>query len=337
MFASQAWCGVPAIALAIVGAGPTNIFAPAGTPAGAIFSLSMLVFGITGAIFLVVAGILAYVLVRYRSRASDGASEQEPPQIYGSNQIELSWTVIPVLIVVMLFLATTRVIYTTEHARKPADALDVTVIGHQFWWEYRYPKLGLVTANELHVPISSANHPLPTYLTMSSADTDHSFWVPRLAGKTDVIPNKVNTMWIDPETEGLYLGQCAQYCGVQHAKMLIRVYADTPKKFAAWVAHQQQPAVEDPSVAAGRSVFMHNACISCHTIRGTVATGRFGPDLTHVASRDTIASGSVPNTPGNLRRFIDNPANFKPGVLMPPMHLNSHDLDAVTAYLTTLK
>jgi cytochrome c oxidase subunit II len=337
MFASQAWYGVAAIALSVFGAGPTNIFAPAGTPAGAIFNLSMLVLGITAAIFLVVAGILVYVLVRYRSRASDSASEQEPPQIYGSNQIELSWTVIPVLIVVMLFLATTRVIYSTEHARKPADALDVTVIGHQFWWEYRYPKLGLVTANELHVPVSSANHPLPTYLTMSSADTDHSFWVPRLAGKTDVIPNKVNTMWIDPESGGLYLGQCAQYCGVQHAKMLIRVYADTPQEFAAWVAHQQQPAVEDPSVTEGREVFLHNACISCHTIRGTVATGRFGPDLTHVASRDTIASGSVPNSPDNLRRFIDNPANFKPGVLMPPMHLDSHDLDAVTAYLTTLK
>ena len=337
MFASQAWCGVAAIALSAFGAGPTNIFAPAGTPASAIFNLSMLVLGITAAIFLVVAGILVYVLVRYRSRASDSTSEQEPPQIYGSNQIELSWTVIPVLIVVMLFLATTRVIYSTEHARRPADALDVTVIGHQFWWEYRYPKLGLVTANELHVPVSGANHPLPTYLTMSSADTDHSFWVPRLAGKTDVIPNKVNTMWVDPGSDGLYLGQCAQYCGVQHAKMLIRVYADTPQEFVAWVAHQQQPAVEDPSVAAGREVFMHNACISCHTIRGTVATGRFGPDLTHVASRDTIASGSVPNTSGNLRKFIDNPANFKPGVLMPPMHLDSHDLDAVTAYLTTLK
>jgi cytochrome c oxidase subunit 2 len=337
MFASQGWCGLAAIAMSAFGADPTNIFAPVGTPAESIFGLSMLVLGITAAIFLVVAGILVYVLVRYRSRGSEGASEQEPHQIYGSNQIELSWTAIPILIVVMLFLATTRVIYTTEHAPKPADALDVTVIGHQFWWEYRYAKLGIVTANELHVPVGTSGHPLPTYLTMSSADTDHSFWVPRLAGKTDVIPNKVNTMWIDPEATGLYLGQCAQYCGVQHAKMLIRVYADTPKEFAAWVAHQEQPAVEDPSTAEGREVFMHSSCISCHTIRGTVATGRFGPDLTHVGSRDTIASGSVPNTPANLHTFIDNPANLKPGALMPPMHLDSHDLDAVTAYLTTLK
>ncbi len=337
MFASQGWCSFAAITLSAFVADPTNIFDPAGTPASSIFSLSMLVLGITAGIFLTVAGILVYVLVKYRSRGSNGQSEQEPPQIYGSNQIELSWTVIPVLIVVMLFLATTRVIYTTEHAQRPANALDVTVVGHQFWWEYRYPQLGVVTANELHVPVSDHAHPLPTYLTMSSADTDHSFWAPRLAGKMDLIPNKVNTMWIDPQTQGLYLGQCAQYCGVQHAKMLIRVYADTPEEFAAWVEHQRQPAVEDPAVAEGRNVFMHNACISCHTIRGTVATGRFGPDLTHVGSRDTIASGSVPNTPANLREFIDNPANFKPGALMPPMHLDSHDLDAVTAYLTTLK
>jgi cytochrome c oxidase subunit 2 len=337
MFASQGWFGFAAIMLSVFSAGPTNIFAPAGTPASSIFSLSMLVLSITAAIFLVVAGILVYVLIRYRSRGAAGTSEQEPPQIYGSNQIELSWTVIPILIVVMLFLATTRVIYTTEHAPRPTTALDVTVIGHQYWWEYRYPKLGIVTANELHVPVGDAKHPVPAYLTMSSADTDHSFWVPRLAGKMDVIPNKVNTMWIDPQTSGLFVGQCAQYCGVQHAKMLIRVYADTPEEFAAWVAHQQQPAVEDPAVAEGRDVFLHNACISCHTVRGTVATGRFGPDLTHVASRDTIASGSVPNNPTNLREFIDNPANFKPGALMPPMHLNSHDLDAVTAYLATLK
>ena len=131
--------------------------------------------------------------------------------------------------------------------RKPASALDVTVIGHQFWWEFRYPKLGIVTANELHVPVSDPKHPDAHLSEMSSADTDHSFWVPRLAGKMDLIPNRVNTMWIDPESAGLYLGQCAQYCGTQHAKMLLRVYARSPADFAAWVAHQQQPAVEDPA------------------------------------------------------------------------------------------
>jgi cytochrome c oxidase subunit 2 len=276
-------------------------------------------------------------MLRYRHRPNDVNAAQEPAQIYGSNQIELSWTVIPILIVVMLFLATARVILATEDAPKPTSALDVTVIGHQFWWEYRYPKLGIVTAKELHIPVSDPKHPTPTYLTMSSADTDHSFWVPRLAGKTDLIPNQVNTMWIDPNNPGLYLGQCAQYCGVQHAKMLIRIYADSPADFAAWVAHQQELAVENPSAAEGRKIFQHNACISCHTVAGTVATGRFGPDLTHIASRDTIASGSVPNTAANLRAFVDNPASFKPGALMPPMHLNDHDLNAVTAYLMSLK
>jgi cytochrome c oxidase subunit II len=297
----------------------------------------MLVLSITSGIFLVVGGLLLYAMLRYRHRPNDVNAAQEPAQIYGSNQIELSWTVIPILIVVMLFLATARVILATEDAPKPISALDVTVIGHQFWWEYRYPKLGIVTANELHIPVSDPRHPTPTYLTMSSADTDHSFWIPRLAGKTDLIPNQVNTMWIDPNSPGLYLGQCAQYCGVQHAKMLIRIYADSPADFAAWVSHQQGLAVENPSAAEGRKIFQHNACISCHTVAGTVATGRFGPDLTHIASRDTIASGSVPNTAANLRAFVDNPASFKPGALMPPMHLNDHDLNAVTAYLMSLK
>jgi cytochrome c oxidase subunit 2 len=237
----------------------------------------------------------------------------------------------------MLFLATTRVIYSTERAAKPPGALDVIVIGHQFWWEYRYPKLGIVTANELHIPVSDPKHPTPTYLTMSSADTNHNFWIPQLAGKMDVIPNKVNTMWVDPESAGLYLGQCAQYCGAQHAKMLLRVYADSSADFAAWAERQRQPASEDAATSEGRAVFQHNACISCHTIAGTVANGRFGPDLTHLASRETIASGAVPNTPENIRKFVQNPNHFKPGVLMPPMHLSDHDLDAVTAYLSALK
>jgi cytochrome c oxidase subunit 2 len=317
--------------------GRTSIFSPDGTPAHLVFGLSTLVLSFALGIFLVVGGLLLYALIRYRHRPAEADAKQEPAQIYGSNQIELSWTVVPILIVVMLFLATARVIYSTEHAVKPAAALDVTVIGHQFWWEYRYPRLGIVTANELHIPVSDPQHQTPTYLTMSSADTDHNFWIPRLAGKMDVIPNKVNTMWIDPPTAGLYLGQCAQYCGTQHAKMLLRVYADTPTGFAAWVSHQQQPANQDPTATEGSSVFQRNACISCHTIAGTVASGRFGPDLTHFASRETLASGAVITTPENIRRFVDDPAHFKPGALMPPMHLNNHDLDAVTAYLMTLK
>lgn len=312
----------------------TSIFAPEGTPAHSIFGLSVLVLAICTAIFLAVSLFLLYTLVRYRHRRTD--STREPAQIYGSNQVELSWTVIPILIVVVLFLATARVVFVTESAPRPQDALNVIVVGHQYWWEFRYPTLGIVTANELHVPVSDPRHPTPTYLTMSSADTDHSFWVPRLAGKMDVIPNKVNTMWIDPERAGLYLGQCAQYCGTQHAKMLIRVYADSPADFAAWVAQQRQPAPENAATAQGRAVFEHNACINCHSVSGTEAKGTFGPNLSHVASRATIASGAVPNTTENLRAFIDDPGRFKPGVLMPAMRLNNRDLDAVTQYLMTL-
>jgi cytochrome c oxidase subunit II len=294
----------------------------------------MLACAVCAAIFVVVGGLLLYTLIRYRHRR--GYTVREPAQIYGSTQVELSWTVIPILIVVVLFLATARVISVTQSVPEPASALDVVVIGHQYWWEYRYPKLGVVTANELHIPISDPAHPTPTYLTMSSADTDHSFWVPRLAGKMDLIPNKVNTMWIDPDVPGLYLGQCAQYCGVQHAKMLIRVYAETPDAFATWTRGQRQPALQSPEAAEGRAVFQANACVNCHTISGTAARGIFGPDLSHVASRSTIASGSVPLTPENLHAFIDDPAQFKPGVLMPAMHLNDHDLNVVTQYLLTL-
>ena len=317
---------------------PTSVFDPAATPARWEFGLSMLVLGVTAGIFVVVGGLLLYSVIRFRYRESD--SKREPPQVYGSTQIELSWTVIPILIVVMLFLSTTRVILDTQAAPKPSNALDVTVIGHQFWWEYRYPKLGVVTANELHIPVSDPAKPTRTYLTLLSADTDHSFWVPRLAGKTDLIPNRVNSMWIDPQQPGVYLGQCAQYCGTQHAKMLLRVYAQSPEDFTAWIKQQQISATADlsgnPAAMDGQTVFMHSACINCHTIAGTVATGRFGPDLTHLASRDTIASGPVKNTPENLRQWIADPNSMKPGVLMPSMHLNDHDLDVITAYLATL-
>jgi cytochrome c oxidase subunit 2 len=315
--------------------GPTSIFSPQATPAHEIYGLSMFVLVITLGIFLVVAGLLAYAVVRFRHRPSD--SVLEPIQVYGSQQIEVLWTVIPILIVVVLFLATARNINLNERARKPANSLDVVVIAHQFWWEFRYPQAGIVTANELHIPLSDPKAPTPTYLTMSSADVDHSFWIPKLAGKMDLIPNKVNVMWVDPPQAGLYLGQCAQFCGSQHAKMLLRVYVDSPSDFAAWLAHQKQPAAEDPTAAEGKRVFEQTACVNCHTVTGTSAKGRFGPDLTHVASRETIASGAVKNTQQNLRQWIDDPDSFKQGSLMPKMHLSDHDLDAITAYMASLR
>jgi cytochrome c oxidase subunit 2 len=313
---------------------PTTL-APASTPAHQIFDLSIFVVAITGGIFLVVGGLLAIALFKFRARETDPAGE--PAQIYGSTQIELAWTVIPILIVVVLFLTTARIIFAIQDAPKPTTALDVTVIGHQFWWEFRYPTFGVVTANELHIPVSSGSTPDATFLKLTSADVNHSFWVPQLAGKTDLIANHVNSMWMDPQKPGLYLGQCAQFCGSQHALMLLRVYVDTPDQFAAWLTNQQRPARQDPETAAGRRVFETQACINCHTISGTAATGRFGPDLSHLTSRDTLASGAMDNTPANLREWIKSPDSFKRGALMPAMQLNDEQLDEVTAYLETLK
>jgi cytochrome c oxidase subunit 2 len=315
--------------------GLPRIFAPEATPAKLIFDLSIFVLAITAIIFLVVATLLVYSIVKFRDRTGD--ANREPAQVYGSTQIELAWTIIPILIVAVLFLATARVIHAVQDAPKPSTALEVTVVGHQFWWEYRYPALGIVTANELHIPASDPAHPRPTFLTLLSADTDHSFWIPRLSGKTDLIPNRVNEMWMDPQRTGIFLGQCAQYCGTQHAKMLLRVSVDSAEDFDAWVRTQQDPAAQDDKAIAGRRVFETTACINCHAIRGTVADGRFGPDLTHLMSRATIASGAAENTMENLRLWIQNPDAIKPGSLMPAMKLNDDDLEALVGYMETLR
>jgi cytochrome c oxidase subunit II len=334
--------GLASIALGAPGAlgddGPVqtpNMFAPTSTPAFAIRDISYFVLGITAVIFLVVAALLTYSIIRFRRRR--GEDDREPPQVYGSNQIELAWTVVPVLIVFVLFLATARYIFGIQGYEPPPRALQVTVVGHQWWWEIRYPDLGIVTANELHVPASDPANPSPTFLTLESADVIHSFWVPQLAGKLDLIPNKTNRTWIEPHTPGLYVGQCAEFCGVQHAWMLLRVIVHPKDEFDAWVVEQQAPAVDDRVVRAGRDVFGSVACINCHTVRGTTANGIFGPDLTHLMSRSTLGAGVAANTPENLRAWVENPAGLKPGALMPAMQLSRPELDQLVAYLLTLR
>jgi cytochrome c oxidase subunit II len=317
---------------------PTNIFAPVSTPADLIYGVSMFVLWTVAAIFVVVFALLVYAAIKFRRRRGDDRSE--PPQVYGSTQVELAWTVIPVLIIMALLLAGVRLIASIQNAPRSPGALEVTVTGHQYWWEYRYPGLGIVTANELHVPISDPAHPTPTFLTLLSADTDHSFWVPRLAGKTDLIPNHPNQMWIDPHESGLFLGQCAQYCGTQHAKMLLRVYVQSRAEFERWVHDQQQTAhasAPSTAVANGQRVFESTACVNCHAVSGTLAKGQFGPDLTHLMSRDTLAAGAAPNTPEMLRLWIRNPDAIKPGSKMPAMGLSDPDVDAVATYLETLR
>jgi len=354
---------------------PTSIFAPHSTPASEENKLSYFVLAISALIFLGVSSLLVYALLRYRARPND---DTEPPQVFGSLQIELSWTIIPILIIVVLFLGTARVLFSVQDAPKPPSALDVVVIGHQFWWEFRYPQYNVVAANELHLPVSTRSAPRPAYMKLTSADVVHSFWVPQLGGKTDLLPNRVNEMWTDPQQTGMYVGQCAQFCGPQHAKMLLRVYVDTPEDFQKWISGQQRmqaelgqaraslvsqpdagssnPAVPPHAPAThaapaaqsgdasdaidarnGQLVFEQQACINCHTINGTIANGRYGPDLTHLMSRATLAAGAAENTPGNLQAWIADPSAFKPGCLMPAMHLSDRQNAQITAYLLTLK
>jgi len=328
-FLASAFClGFPALAFAQTSKSAltsasnvviSSIFDPKSAPAWAVHDLSILVLLISAGIFLVVAGLTVYTIIRFRRPRDDDG--HEPPQIYGSNQIELAWTVIPILIVLILFLVSARTIYEVESKKPPGNALHVTVVGHQWWWEIKYPGLGFVTANEVHVPVSAPGEPRPTFLRLESADVVHSFWIPRLAGKTDVVPNRVNHMWIEPLETGTYLGQCAEYCGTQHAHMLLRVIVHSEEDFEAWVKAQQKPPVVDPAVENGRNLFQSVACINCHTIGDTVATGTFGPDLSHLMSRETIGAGAAVNNPENLHTWVRDPDLIKPGALMPDMKL----------------
>ena len=228
---------------------------------------------------------------------------------------------------------------------KPGDnTLLVTVIGRQWWWEYRYTSyngkpLDFITANELHVPVSDDGLPRPVFLTLQSADVYHSFWVPQLAGKTALIPGRTNSMWFQTHTTGLYVGQCAEYCGTQHANMLLRVVADTPADFDKWLNEQAKPAAEDPAVTAGRQAFLSQTCVSCHRVRGAGAKGSYAPDLTHLMSRQTLGSGMIPNDPEgkNLHAWIADPQKIKPGCLMPSFRLNRDQLESIVNYLRTLK
>ena len=312
----------------------TNIFKPLASPAAAEKSIALFVCAVTAAIFVVVAGLITYTIWRFRRRPDDH-SGQEPAQVYGSNQIEVAWTVIPILIVFILTGVTARVIAGVENASPPKAMLKVRVIGHQWWWQVEYPDYGIVTANEIHVPVAP-NGQNATYLQLESLDVIHSFWVPQLSGKTDLIPNRRNFMWIDPQEPGVYVGNCAEYCGTQHANMLLRVIAQPQADFAKWAAQQQKNGGDQQIAAEGKKVYESLSCVNCHAIKGTPSIGKFGPDLTHLMTRQTLAAGVVTNTPEHLRAWVNDPQDIKPGVLMPSLKLTNKELDQVVAYLETL-
>lgn len=321
-----------------------SILDPASPSAESIRSLFGLVAAVAVGILILVEGVLITALLRNRRRAS--ATDAEPPQVYGSMPIEVAWTAAPALVVFVLILLVGRVIWDVrpnpDQPPPGAKPLHVTVVGHQWWWEYRYESydgrdLGFVTANELHMPVSEEGTPRPLYLKLQSADVCHSFWVPRLGGKTDLLPGRTNQMWLQTATPGLYLGQCAEYCGTQHAHMLIRVVAESPADFEKWLAAEAEPGAENPAAAPGKAAFLSLSCVNCHTVRGTAANGTFGPDLTHLMARKTIASGMVANTPEDLHRWVHDPQQVKPGCLMPAFALDERQLDLVVEYLKTLK
>lgn len=326
-----------------------DIFRPLGSPAESERAIAYLTFAITGAIFIVVGGLIVYTIARFRRRSNDH-SQQEPAQVYGSNQIEVAWTVIPILIVFVLIGVSGRVIASLQNASPPKKTVKVRIVGHQWWWEVHYPDYGIVTANEIHIPASMPGQPAAAYLTLESQDVIHSFWLPQLSGKTDLIPNRANYMWIDAKEPGIYLGNCAEYCGTQHANMLLRVVADTPEDWSKWTASQQRAAVGSEgsqeavlkpvattSEQSPRATFESLSCVSCHMVKGTAALGKFGPDLTHLMSRKTIGAGVLDNNHRNLRDWINDPHDAKPGCLMPNMKLTPKELDSVVAYLETLK
>ena len=316
----------------------SSIFAPVSTPAAKEADLATMVLILSAVVFVVVGGLIAYSVVRFRAPAAEQGPE--PPQVYGSAQIEAAWTVVPLIIVLVLMLATGRVIHEIQAAPQPPNAIEATVVGRQWWWEIRYPKLGVITANELHVPVSDSLTRRPTFLTLEAADVAHSFWVPRVAGKTDLIPNKTNHMWVEPHEPGTYLGACAEYCGTQHTLMLLRIVAEPPEQFARWVAQQRQAAAAAPTdsaPAAGRRVFLGTVCMSCHAVAGTLAHSRYGPDLTHLMSRATIGAGAAPNTRERLRAWVRNPDDLKHGVLMPAMQIDDKYIDQLVDYLLTLR
>lgn len=324
-----------------------SIFDPVSPPAQYIRDLSILILIIVGVIFLLVEGILIYAVFRFRHGRPMGNSE--PPQAYGSTPIEIAWTAAPALVVFVMTLVITRTLWEVkvDPKKPPAESkpVRIRVLGHQWWWEYAYATpddsaTEFITANELHMPASNFAVPSerrPVYLSLQSADVCHSFWTPRLAGKTDLIPGRTNTMWFETGQLGLFVGQCAEFCGAQHAKMLLRVYVDSPAEFDRWRTEQLKPAVDDPKVAEGKKAFLSKSCVNCHRIRGTPAAGTYAPDLTHLMSRETLASGIMPNTLENLRKWVANPQQLKPGCLMPAFGLSERELDLIVGYLATLR
>ncbi len=308
---------------------PQSVFAPKSDFGTVVDGLFWSIFWWAVVVFLIVETLLIVALVRYRARP--GAPPPKP--VHGHTALEIGWTLAPALILVFIAVPTMRTIFATA-GRAPEGALRVEVIGHQWWWEYRYPTLGITTANELHLPVGTA-----IQVEMTSADVIHSFWVPALGGKRDLSQGHTTRIAFRADSTGEYWGQCAEFCGASHANMRMRVVVEPEAAFQRWV-DQQQAAPTAPARGSleerGQQVFRRSACIGCHTITG-LSPGTVGPNLNHVGGRATIAGALFPNTSESLQRWIANAPALKPGALMPPQSFSTADLDALVAYLQSLK
>jgi len=258
----------------------------------------------------------------------------------GGDRAATAWIVglgvgVPIVLLSALFVwADVFVINSTAAPKQGSTKLTVEIVGHDWWWEARYPGSGVVTANEIHIPVG-----IRVAAVVTTADVIHSFWVPELNRKIDMIPGRRSEILLDAEHEGVFRGQCAEFCGLQHAHMSFLVYADPPARLEAWLAGQKRPAAAPANALArrGRHEFLAESCADCHAIRGTSADGEVGPDLTHLASRSTLAANTIPNTPSELSGWIRDPQHVKPGNRMPALGLSPDELKAVVAYLETLR
>ena len=304
-----------------------SVFRTGGASAHDIAALTYVMFGLLSAVLITVWSLLAWIVIRYRERP-----DREPSQTRGNTTIEVVWTVIPAIIVAVLFTLTMQT--TGRLIAAPNDPVQFTVVAHQWWWQVRYPGADFATANEIHLPAGRA-----ATADLLSADVIHGFWVPQLAGKVQLIPGHTNHITILPVTAGTYLGVCANFCGKQHAHMHFKVIVEPAAQFAAWFANQLKPAVSPtgPQATAGAAAIATLSCASCHTIRGTSLNGTFGPDLTHLASRTSIAAVTLTNTPSNLTRWIADPQAVKPGVFMPTILMTPQTRAEIVAYLSELK
>ncbi|MGH9263354.1 MAG: cytochrome c oxidase subunit II [Acidimicrobiales bacterium] len=309
---------------------PQDTLEPKGPVARQIDNLMDPVFVVAGIVFLLVQGLVLVAVFKFRAKPDS----PEPEQVHGNTRLEVGWTLVPALILVAVAVPTIATIF--DIARKPDNPVNVTVIGHQFWWEYRYDDLGVVTANELRMPVGRA-----VELTLNSEDVIHSYWIPALAGKMDVVPGRDNRMHLIADAPGEYLGQCAEFCGDSHANMRAKAIAMTAADFDAWVASQRAGAAEpEPGTPAeeGLTTFNQRGCGSCHTVEG-VSSGTIGPNLTHFASRTTFAGSMFDNTDANLRRWLADPQGVKPGnrMLIPGGPLGPAEITQLIAYLNTLR